>query len=125
MIDSGLIHKVLGFLVLFVILLLIVDVGIHKWRKEKERNEQIEALRIAIMEDNRWMASNPIASRLTERYLDILSDDWTKKVIESSDSVRSELGIDPHLVSGKRIMISPDGQKSSDRSFPNIDNSAQ
>lgn len=111
MIDPDFIHKTLSILALFVIILLVLDAKIYRRNMKRDHDEQIENLRVAIMEDNRWMASNTIASRLTQRYLDILADDWRTKVIESSDKVREELDIDPRYTDKKWIVISPDGKR--------------
>lgn len=55
----------------------------------------IERLRILLIEDQRWLASDPTSKALTQRYLDVISEDWDTKVIEDSDALRRRLDLEP------------------------------
>ena len=48
-----------------------------------------------ITEDRRWMASNPVAVALTERYLSLLTDGWHTRSHEHAGHLRTRLGIEP------------------------------
>lgn len=58
--------------------------------------DQVFHLEQMIREDNHWIAHDPIARALTDRYLEALSDTWHSKSFESSDKLRSRLDRDPH-----------------------------
>lgn len=74
-----------------------------KWRKARELRakqkywdaHKLEHLRTMLQSDNRWLAHDPVASALTDRYLAALSDDWYAKVHESSYDLRVKLNLEP------------------------------
>lgn len=68
-----------------------------RWKHKREwpLELQVHHLRMAIQQDNRWMAHNHIAGELTERYLKILADGWEKIPQEDVSQLRSRLGLDP------------------------------
>lgn len=57
---------------------------------------QMEHLRLMLQEDGRWMAHNPIAAALTDRYLAATAEDWYQQVFVHSGHLREQLGLDPH-----------------------------
>ncbi|WP_234197098.1 hypothetical protein [Pseudacidovorax sp. NFM-22] len=57
---------------------------------------QMEHLRLMLQEDGRWMAHNPIAATLTDRYLAATAEDWYQQVFVHSGHLREQLGLDPH-----------------------------
>ena len=69
----------------------------HAWKKRRYwKARQHEHLFIMLKSDNRWMASNPIAATLTQRYIDALEEDWYTKVFQPSDKIREQLGLTPN-----------------------------
>jgi hypothetical protein len=67
------------------------------WRERRFwKRMQPGHLRNLIQEDSRWMAHDPIATALTERYLAALADDWQTCSFEPVSKLRSRLGLDPH-----------------------------
>ena len=68
----------------------------RKWvlRRRWGPRVQLERLRVIVAQDNRWMANDPIAAALTERYLEMLSDDWYERSSEDVSRLRHRLGID-------------------------------
>lgn len=82
---------------------------VNKIKQKRNKEEQNEVLRIALINDQRWMSHNPFIRTLTQRYLDILSPDWKTKVIKDSATVRVELKIEPNYSSASWLIISPDG----------------
>lgn len=69
-----------------------------EWRRKREWNAELQLyhLRVAVMQDNRWMAHNPIVSELTDRYLRMLSDTWESQPQESVEQFRERIGLCPH-----------------------------
>lgn len=49
---------------------------------------QLHHLRVQMHQDNRWLASNKVASALTDRYLSMLADDWEKRVVVRIEDFR-------------------------------------
>lgn len=76
-----------------------------EWRRKRKWNAemQIAYLRRIVMEDNRWMANNPIASELTERYLKLLADDWERHGAEDVSNFRERIGLCPHKRSNAKL----------------------
>jgi 2-hydroxychromene-2-carboxylate isomerase len=71
--------------------------ALRAWQQRRFwKQVQLGHLRTLIQEDNRWLAGNPIADALTERYLAALADDWQMRVFEEQAQLRSRLGLDPH-----------------------------
>lgn len=64
--------------------------------RHSRREEQVTHLEQLIRDDNQWIAHDPIARALTNRYLEALSDNWRSKSFESSDRLRSRLDRDPN-----------------------------
>ncbi len=71
---------------------------IANWRRKRKWNAKLQLyhLRLMVQTDNRWMAHNPIASELTERYLRMLADDWEIQPQEDVSQFRERVGISPH-----------------------------
>lgn len=69
-----------------------------EWRRKRKWNaeRQLYYLRLTVMQDNRWMAHNPIVLELTERYLVMLSDTWESQQIEPIERFRERIGLNPH-----------------------------
>jgi len=67
-----------------------------KHRRRWPVSLQIEMMRIQMQEDARWMASDPKASALCSRYLDMLSDDWMCRPVANVAQFRDSIGCNPH-----------------------------
>lgn len=66
------------------------------WRKRRYwRARQFENLRLMIQSDARWLAHDPIARALTERYEAALREDWYTVVHHSPDTFRRQIGLEP------------------------------
>lgn len=66
------------------------------WRKRRYwRARQFEHLRILITTDARWLAHDPIARALTERYESALREDWYTLPFPSADAFRRQNGLTP------------------------------
>ena len=57
----------------------------------------MELLKQTIIDDNRWLAHDPTASELTERYLKILDEHWESIPIEDTSMFRDRIGLTPKL----------------------------
>lgn len=69
----------------------------HAWREARQWEAQhIEWLRTMVHGDARWLASNPIAAAITERYEAALAEDWYARPHEDVSQLRTRLGLDPH-----------------------------
>lgn len=62
-----------------------------RWTTE----EMVDRALTIITDDQRWMASNPVAVALTERYIDLLTDGWHTRSHEHAGQLRTRLGIAP------------------------------
>lgn len=69
-----------------------------EWRRKREWNAELQLhhLRVMVQSDNRWMAHNPIANELTERYLRMLADNWESQPQEDVSQFRERIGLSPH-----------------------------
>lgn len=72
---------------------------VKTWLKKRRDRQwtaelQLEHLRIMVQEDHRWLANDPTASALTERYLAALAPDWFRRTHTGSGTFRRELGMD-------------------------------
>ena len=70
----------------------------EEWRRKRKWNTELQLyrLRVMIQADNRWMAHDPIASEITERYLRMLADNWESQPQEDISQFRDRIGLDPH-----------------------------
>lgn len=67
------------------------------WRKRRYWQAlQFENLRNMIVGDARWLAHDPVARALTERYEAALRDDWYSVVHESPGAFRQQIGLEPN-----------------------------
>ena len=68
------------------------------WRHKREWNADLQLyyLRIQVQEDLRWLASDPVATALCERYLSMITDGWEKRNRPSISEFRHSLKLDPH-----------------------------
>lgn len=75
---------------------------IKAWREERRRRrlwtpeDQLDYLRVKVTQDARWLAHDPVASALCERYLVMLAPDWYQRSAEDVSDLRQRLGLDPH-----------------------------
>ena len=83
-----------------------------EWRRKREWNAELQLyhLRVMVMQDNRWMAHNPIVSEVTDRYLLMLSDTWESQPQESVERFRERIGLCPHKRSNAPLNGSPEAQ---------------
>lgn len=66
------------------------------WRKRRYwQARQFENLRLMITSDARWLAHDPVARALTERYEAALREDWYTVVHHSPDAFRRQIGLEP------------------------------
>ena len=91
-----------------------------EWRRKREWDAELQLyhLRVMVMQDNRWMAHNPIVSEVTDRYLRMLSDTWESQPQESVERFRERIGLCPHKRSNVQdnrpeAVLSPKGPSSS------------
>lgn len=67
------------------------------WRKRRYwQARQFENLRIMITGDARWLAHDPVARALTERYEAALRDDWYTVAHYRPDAFRRRIGLEPN-----------------------------
>lgn len=73
------------------------------WRHKRRwpQSLQVECLRVALLSDNRWLASDPTARALTDRYLAMLADDWMSVSHEDTAQMRQRLDLDPYRAEPK------------------------
>ncbi|MDM0086779.1 MULTISPECIES: hypothetical protein [unclassified Variovorax] len=68
----------------------------HAWREARQWEAQhIEWLRTMVHGDARWLANNPIAAAITERYEAAVAEDWYARDHEDVSRLRTRLGLDP------------------------------
>jgi hypothetical protein len=68
----------------------------RKWRKRRYwARFQLDYLRMMVSEDARWLAHDPTARALTERYEAMLRDDWYTGTSLPISTLRTQLGLDP------------------------------
>ena len=66
------------------------------WRKRRYwARLQLEHLRNLISSDWRWLAHDPVARELTDRYMRALRDDWYTLSHEGPDTFRRRIGLEP------------------------------
>lgn len=66
------------------------------WRKRRYwQSLQFEHLSQMIRSDARWLAHDPVARALTERYEAALRDDWYTVAHEGPDAFRRKTGLEP------------------------------
>lgn len=74
---------------------------LRDWRQRRKwAAMHLEWLRTMVYGDARWLASNPIASALTQRYEAALRDDWYALDHEDTPRLRTRLGLDPSRATG-------------------------
>lgn len=67
------------------------------WRKRRYwARLQLEHLAAMIRSDWRWLAHDPVARELTDRYVRALRDDWYTLPHEDSCAFRTRLGLEPN-----------------------------
>lgn len=67
------------------------------WKKRRFwKYRQQEHLMSLLMQDEHWMANNPIVATLTNRYIRALGIDWYADYFEDSSKLRTRLGLDPN-----------------------------
>lgn len=73
-----------------------------EWRRKRRWNADLQLyyLRVRVTEDARWLAHDPVASALCERYLNMLADDWERRPYMPVSAFRESLGLDPHQKRG-------------------------
>jgi hypothetical protein len=71
--------------------------AIRNWRRKRRWNASLQMyhLRITVQQDARWLAHDPVASALCERYAAMLADDWESRSSEDISRFRSRLGLEP------------------------------
>lgn len=75
---------------------------LRDWRQRRKwAAMHLEWLRTMVYGDARWLALNPIASALTERYEAALRDDWYALDHEDTPRLRTRLGLDPSRATGR------------------------
>ncbi len=92
-------NKMLEIMLTFLPLSLSLAVGLAYaiWcyfgqvRQVRMAHEQIEYLAALMAEDSRWLASNPTAEALHDRYLRLVSYNWRKVNVESIGALRARL----------------------------------
>lgn len=68
------------------------------WRKRRYwQRQQLEHLAMMIRSDWRWLAHDPVARALTDRYVRALRDDWYTMPHEDSGAFRTRIGLDALL----------------------------
>lgn len=66
------------------------------WRERRYwAKRHLDFIRTRVLEDWRWMACDPIAEALTDRYKKITSVNWYRLDHEPIDVLRHRLGMDP------------------------------
>lgn len=66
------------------------------WRKKRYwEKRQFENLRVMLNGDARWLAADPVAAALTDRYQRAVAEDWYKLPQEDVSKLRTRLGLDP------------------------------
>lgn len=81
---------------------------LRAWRDRRFWSKvQLEYLRVLVSEDARWLAQDPTASALTQRYEAMLREDWYTLITQPISSLRRQLGLDPHTcaASSKENML--------------------
>lgn len=67
------------------------------WRKRRYwEKRHMEFIRTTVMQDWRWLAGDPVARAITDRYEKVTSRDWYKLEHEPIDQFRRRIGLDPH-----------------------------
>ena len=74
-----------------------------QWKNKRYwKKQQLEYLRVTLLQDHRWLANDKTADALTSRYLSILSEDWYKLEHEDVSKLRDRLGLNPFINKQKR-----------------------
>lgn len=78
---------------------------LKEWRRKQiwSPDKQLYELRIQVQEDSRWLAHDPVARELTERYLRMLDDRWESQPREFIWKFRERIGLDPHKRSNAEL----------------------
>lgn len=67
------------------------------WRERRYwQKRQIAHLRMLLSLDARWLAANPVAEALTQRYEAALADDWYARSFEDVSALRARLNLSPN-----------------------------
>lgn len=76
------------------------------WRKRRKwERRKLEHLQTILQSDSRWMAHNPVAAELTQRYLDAISEDWYTLAFPHSDKIRTKLNLEPQKLNTRQAVI--------------------
>lgn len=68
----------------------------YLYKRKWNDTRRVEFLRMLVSEDNRWMYHDETVRTLTNRYLELLGDDWAKISVLSSRDLRRDLRLDPN-----------------------------
>ena len=69
-----------------------------QWKNKRYwKKQQLEYLRVTLLQDHRWLANDKTADALTSRYLSILSEDWYKLEHEDVSKLRDRLELNPFI----------------------------
>lgn len=73
------------------------------WRRRRQWpiELQLEHIRVNVQTDSRWLANDPKAAAICQRYEDMLADDWMTRPVRNIADFRAEIGCDPH--SNRRV----------------------
>lgn len=71
-------------------------------RKKEWAAAQIPHLAAMLSSDARWLAHDPVARALTDRYLSALGEEWFRVPFESTSNLRTRLGLDPTTPNARR-----------------------
>lgn len=67
------------------------------WRKRRHwARMHMEWLRTFVSCDDRWLANDPIASAIVERYRAAIEENWYELQHEDISDFRRRIGLDPH-----------------------------
>lgn len=67
------------------------------WRERRYwQKRQLAHLRMLVQTDARWLAANPVAAALTQRYEAALADDWYTRSHEDVSALRVRLNLTPN-----------------------------
>jgi hypothetical protein len=73
-------------------------------------DEQLRALREVVLADHRILGHNHLARAMTERYLALLQDDYSRRSHLSPRAFAQQVGLDPEVVAHSRPadLLGPD-----------------
>jgi len=91
-------------------LLTRIRARVTEWRRKRKWSDrkQLAWIRQTIVSDQQWMAHDPVAVALTQRYLSMLGDKWETVSIPHSGDFRAKIGLDPHYTSNYIAKVKTD-----------------